>query len=121
MLEWFFDMSSIREMARNEWQFPTIRDSNGGILIQAQEETAVACYRPREISGKILVKLKHMMEERVSDRVKEAVSMIPAYFKEAQRQAIFEVIRCASLRFYDFFQSLVLLLLPIGMKALMNL
>ncbi|HNV97449.1 MAG TPA: molecular chaperone DnaK [bacterium] len=44
-------------------------------------------YTPQEISAMILQKLKADAEEKLGDKVEEAVITVPAYFNDAQRQA----------------------------------
>ncbi len=44
-------------------------------------------YRPEEISAMILQKLKADAEERVGEKITEAVITVPAYFDDTQRQA----------------------------------
>ena len=44
-------------------------------------------YSPQEISAMILQKLKADAEERLGEKVEEAVITVPAYFNDAQRQA----------------------------------
>ena len=44
-------------------------------------------YTPQEISGMILQKLKTDAEERLGEKVTEAVITVPAYFDDSQRQA----------------------------------
>jgi molecular chaperone DnaK len=51
------------------------------VLLQGKE------YSPEEISAMILQKLKSDAEERVGEKITEAVITVPAYFDDAQRQA----------------------------------
>ncbi len=44
-------------------------------------------YTPREISAMVLQKLKSDAEERLGEKIEEAVITVPAYFDDAQRQA----------------------------------
>lgn len=44
-------------------------------------------YRPEEISAMILQKIKKDAEEKLGEKVKEAVITVPAYFNDAQRKA----------------------------------
>jgi molecular chaperone DnaK len=44
-------------------------------------------YSPPEISAMILQKLRENAEEKLGDKVKQAVITVPAYFNDAQRQA----------------------------------
>lgn len=57
-------------------------EGNGvGITMQDKE------YRPEEISAMILKKIKTDVEEKLGEKVTEAVITVPAYFDDAQRQA----------------------------------
>ncbi len=51
------------------------------VLLQGKE------YSPQEISAMVLQKLKADAEERLGEKVTEAVITVPAYFDDAQRQA----------------------------------
>ena len=44
-------------------------------------------YRPEEVSAMILQKLKNDAEERLGEKITEAVITVPAYFDDAQRSA----------------------------------
>jgi molecular chaperone DnaK len=44
-------------------------------------------YSPQEISAMILQKLKQDAEERLGEKIEEAIITVPAYFDDAQRQA----------------------------------
>jgi molecular chaperone DnaK len=51
------------------------------VILQGKE------YSPQEISAMVLQKLKADAEERIGEKVTEAVITVPAYFDDAQRQA----------------------------------
>ncbi|MDO8557637.1 MAG: molecular chaperone DnaK [bacterium] len=57
--------------------------SNGGIEVKFGEEWKT----PQEISAMILQKLKSDAEDRLGEKITEAVITVPAYFDDAQRQA----------------------------------
>lgn len=44
-------------------------------------------YSPQEISAMILTKLKNDAEQRLGEKISQAVITVPAYFSDAQRQA----------------------------------
>jgi len=44
-------------------------------------------FRPEEVSAKILQKLKRDAEEKLGEKIEEAVITVPAYFDDSQRQA----------------------------------
>ncbi len=60
-----------------------IKKSGDGIKIKMGDKD----YTPQEISAMILQKLKADAEEKLGDKVEEAVITVPAYFDDAQRQA----------------------------------
>jgi len=55
-------------------------------------------YRPQDIAALIIRKLKEDAEEFLSERIKEAVITVPAYFSDAQRQATKEAGELAGLK-----------------------
>ncbi|HRY76923.1 MAG TPA: molecular chaperone DnaK [Candidatus Paceibacterota bacterium] len=57
--------------------------SSGGVEIKMADEW----YRPEEISAMILQKLKSDAEEKLGERIEEAIITVPAYFDDSQRQA----------------------------------
>jgi len=57
--------------------------SSGGVEIKMANEW----YRPEEISAMILQKLKSDAEEKLGERIEEAIITVPAYFDDSQRQA----------------------------------
>lgn len=54
-------------------------------------------YTPQEVSAKILQKLKADAEERLGEKITEAVITVPAYFDDSQRQATKDAGRIAGL------------------------
>ncbi|PIP73886.1 MAG: molecular chaperone DnaK [Candidatus Lloydbacteria bacterium CG22_combo_CG10-13_8_21_14_all_47_15] len=46
-----------------------------------------AWFRPEEVSAMVLGKLKHDAEERLGEKITEAIITVPAYFNDAQRKA----------------------------------
>jgi len=61
-----------------------IRESKeGGVEIQMADKQ----YRPAEISAMILQKMKNDAEDRLGERIEEAVITVPAYFDDSQRKA----------------------------------
>ncbi len=57
--------------------------SDGGVEIKMGEKW----YTPPEISAMILQKLKHDAEERLGEKIEEAIITCPAYFDDSQRKA----------------------------------
>jgi len=55
----------------------------GGIEIQMEDKW----YRPAEISAMVLQKLKNDAEDRLGEKIEEAVITVPAYFDDSQRKA----------------------------------
>lgn len=56
---------------------------NGGVEIKMGEKW----YRPEEISAFILGKLKQDAEEKLGEKIEEAIITVPAYFDDSQRKA----------------------------------
>ncbi len=77
-----YDDPAIQKDIKNS-PFKIKKADDGGILIELGEKD----YRPEEISAMILSKLKADAEEKLGDKVTEAVITVPAYFNDAQRQA----------------------------------
>lgn len=57
--------------------------ANGGVEIKMQDKW----YRPEEISAMVLQKLKQDAEEKLGEKITEAVITVPAYFDDSQRKA----------------------------------
>lgn len=63
--------------------FDISKGSDGGVLVKLGDKE----YRPEEISAMILQKLKNDAEERLGEKITEAVITVPAYFNDSQRKA----------------------------------
>lgn len=70
-----------------------IQKSNGGVKVKMGEKE----YTPQEISAMILGKLKADAEEKLGEKVEEAVITVPAYFDDSQRKATKEAGEIAGL------------------------
>ena len=67
-----------------EWLPYEIKEaSNGGGEIKLQDNRQ----RPEEISAMILQKMKHDAEDKLGQKITEAVITVPAYFDDSQRKA----------------------------------
>jgi len=61
-----------------------IRESaNGGVEVLMQDKW----HRPEEISAMVLQKMKHDAEEKLGEKIEEAIITVPAYFDDSQRKA----------------------------------
>lgn len=67
-----------------EWLPYDIKEaSNGGVEIKMQDKWI----RPEEIAAMILQKMKQDAEEKLGQKITEAVITVPAYFDDSQRKA----------------------------------
>lgn len=67
-----------------EWLPYELKESaNGGVEIKMADKW----YRPEEISAAVLQKLKQDAEEKLGEKITEAVITVPAYFDDSQRKA----------------------------------
>lgn len=57
--------------------------ANGGVEVKMGERW----FRPEEISAMVLQKLKTDAEEKIGEKITEAVITVPAYFDDSQRKA----------------------------------
>ncbi|OHA08820.1 MAG: molecular chaperone DnaK [Candidatus Sungbacteria bacterium RIFCSPLOWO2_01_FULL_59_16] len=84
----------------HEWLPYEIREAaNGGVEIKMGDPSAGSAgspqassgqgnwHRPEEISAMVLQKLKHDAEEKLGQKIEEAVITVPAYFDDSQRKA----------------------------------
>lgn len=68
--------------------------ANGGVKIAMNSKD----YTPQEISAMILGKLKADAEEKLGEKIEEAVITVPAYFDDSQRKATKEAGEIAGLK-----------------------
>ncbi len=72
------------EVQRDKELLPyEILKANGGVKVKMGDNE----YTPQEISAMILQKLKADAEEKLGEKITEAVITVPAYFNDSQRQA----------------------------------
>lgn len=68
---------------REEVPFKVVEGPNGDARVRIGDRD----YSPPEISAMILQKMKQTAEEKLGEKITEAVITVPAYFNDAQRQA----------------------------------
>ncbi|TET84621.1 MAG: molecular chaperone DnaK [Candidatus Nealsonbacteria bacterium] len=61
--------------------------SDGGVEVKMGDPPAGGWYKPPEISAMILQKLKIDAEEKLGEKIDEAIVTCPAYFDDSQRKA----------------------------------
>ncbi|MFA7169699.1 MAG: molecular chaperone DnaK [Candidatus Paceibacterota bacterium] len=72
------------EVKRDKELLPyEIVKANGGVKVKIGDQE----YTPQEVSAMILQKLKADAEEKLGEKITEAVITVPAYFNDSQRQA----------------------------------
>jgi len=68
---------------KEEVPFKTVQGPNGDVRISVASHD----YSPPEIAAMILQKMKQTAEEKLGEKITEAVITVPAYFNDSQRQA----------------------------------
>ncbi len=76
-----FSDDSIQKDIKNS-PFKIVQAGEGVKVVLGDKE-----YTPQEVSAMILQKLKADAEDRVGEKIEEAVITVPAYFDDSQRQA----------------------------------
>ena len=93
---------SIKRLIGRRWEDPEVsrdlkwlpykiqKSATGGVEVKMGDPAVagqVKWYRPEEISAMILQKLKVDAEEKLGEKITEAIITVPAYFDDSQRQA----------------------------------
>ncbi len=94
---------SMKRLIGRRWNDPEIlrdqkwlpykirRSDSGGVEVKMGDPSTSSgqakWYRPEEISAMILQKLKQDAEEKIGEKITEAIITVPAYFDDSQRQA----------------------------------
>jgi len=68
---------------KEEVPFKTVQGPNGDVRINVAGHD----YSPPEIAAMVLQKMKQTAEEKLGEKITEAVITVPAYFNDSQRQA----------------------------------
>jgi molecular chaperone DnaK len=66
-----------------EVPFKVVEGPNSDVRVKIEDRE----YSPPEISAMVLQKMKQTAEEKLGEKITEAVITVPAYFNDAQRQA----------------------------------
>ena len=86
---------SIKRLIGRRWDDPEIlrdqkwlpyqirKSDSGGVEVKMGDKW----FRPEEISALVLQKLKADAEEKIGEKITEAIITVPAYFDDSQRQA----------------------------------
>lgn len=83
------------EVQRDIKLFPfKIKQAGEGVKVEMGGKD----YAPQEISAMILQKLKTDAEEKLGEKITEAVITVPAYFDDSQRQATIEAAKITGLK-----------------------
>ena len=88
-----FDDADIQEDVKL-MPYKISKKENGGVLVKMGDKE----YTPREISAMVLQKLKADAEEKLGEKIEEAVITVPAYFDDSQRKATKEAGEIAGLK-----------------------
>ena len=91
-----------------------IRDSNGDAYIRVDVGGEKKTFSPQEIVSMVLAKLKADAEAKLGETITEAVSTVPAYFNDAQRNATTAAGEIAGLKVRDVYKRQAFILIPPG-------
>jgi molecular chaperone DnaK (HSP70) len=80
-----------------KFPFKIVNDEGNNLMIQVMFHCESTTFRPEQISGFVLQKMKTLAESFLHEPVTDAVITIPAYFDNMQRQATFDAAQLAEL------------------------
>jgi molecular chaperone DnaK len=77
------------ELGEEEKRLPykVVEAGNGDAHVQVEVGGETKTYSPQEVSAMILAKLKADAEDKLGEKITEAVITVPAYFNDSQRNA----------------------------------
>ena len=94
---------SVKRLIGRRWDDPEIsrdqkwlpyqiqKSASGGVEVKMRDPSMgsgqAKWYRPEEISAMVLQKLQADAEEKIGEKITEAIITVPAYFDDSQRQA----------------------------------
>lgn len=67
--------------------YKVVKAANGDVAVEIEQNGETKQYSPPEISAMVLSKLKADAENRLGEKISQAVITVPAYFNDSQRQA----------------------------------
>jgi len=67
--------------------YKVVKAANGDVAMEIEQNGETKQYSPPEISAMVLSKLKADAENRLGEKISQAVITVPAYFNDSQRQA----------------------------------
>merc|ERR1711963_404258 len=82
-----FDDATVQKDAKL-WPFKVVKDFGNKPKMEVEFKCETKTFTPEEISAMILTKMKETAEAHFGHNIKDAVITVPAYFNDAQRQAI---------------------------------
>ncbi|KAH0790444.1 cytoplasmic heat shock protein 70 [Histomonas meleagridis] len=99
------------------WPFKVIRGDDDHPAIEVNWDNEKKSLYPEEISAMILTKMKNIAEEYLGTKVEDAVITVPAYFKDAQRQATHDAAVIAGLNVLRFINEPTAAAIGYGFKS----
>ena len=70
------------------WPFSVVASPSNTPLIMCTHRGTVRTFQPEEVAATILTRMKQIAQHNLNEPVTDAVITVPAYFSDAQRQAL---------------------------------